>query len=63
MDQCYSSMLHLSFIWQAKGNTSLRREDGPTQKIGREEKPLAQVWLLFLFAISPPPEPALCKSG
>ena len=59
MDQCYSSMLQLSFIWQAKGNTSLRHEGGPTQKTGREEKPLAQFWLFFLFAISPPTEPAL----
>ena len=26
------SVLQLSFIWQAKENTSLRHEGGPTQK-------------------------------
>ena len=54
-------MLQLSFIWQAKENTSLRYEGGPTQKMQREEKPPAENWLLFLYDWSPPPEPALCK--
>ena len=30
-------VLQLSFIWQAKENTSSRREGGPTQKTQREE--------------------------
>ena len=55
-DQCFSSVtaqfkwqtsvtawLQLSFIWQAKENTSLRCEGRPTQK-----KRGAQFWLLFL---------------
>ena len=54
-------VLQLSFIWQAKENTSLRYEGGPTQKMQREEKPPAEIWLLFLYDLSPPPEPALCK--
>ena len=38
-----------SFIWQAKENTSLRREGGPTQK-----KRGAQFWLLFyIFFLLP----------
>ena len=48
------SHVRLSFIWQAKENTS-RREGGPTQKRQRVEKPLAQFWLLFLYVFSPPP--------
>ena len=55
--------LQLSFIWQAKENTSLRCEGGLTQKTQREEKPPAEIWLLFLYDFSPPPEPALCKLG
>ena len=35
----------------------------PTQKTPREERPLAQFWLLFLYVFSPPPGPALCKLG
>ena len=35
----------------------------PTQKTRREERPLAQFWLLFLYVFSPPPGPALCKLG
>ena len=56
-------MLQLSFIWQAKENTSSRREDWPTQKMQREERTPAQFWLLFLYVFSFPPEPALCKLG
>ena len=33
------SVLQLSFIWQAKENTSSRHEGGPTQTIWREQKP------------------------
>ena len=29
----------------------------------REERHVAQFWLLFLYVFSPPPEPALCKLG
>ena len=63
MNQCSSSMLQLSFIWLTKENISWRCEGGPTQKTQREERPLAQGWLLFLYVSSPPPGPALCKSG
>ena len=45
----------LSFIWQAKESISLKYKGGLTQK--RE----AQSWLLFLYVLSPPTEPALCK--
>ena len=53
-------VLQLSFIWQAKENTSWRLEGGPTQKTQREERSEAQFWLLFLcvcvvFFFSPPP--------
>ena len=66
INQCYSSVLQLSFIWQAKENTSSRHEGGPTQKTRREEKPEAQFCLLFSYIyifFSPPPEPAQCKLG
>ena len=43
------SVLQLSFIWQAKENTSLRHEGGLTQKTRREERPPGQFWLLFLY--------------
>ena len=55
-----TAQLQLSFIWQAKENTCLSCEGGPTQKMWREE---AQSWLLFLYVFSPPPEPVLCKLG
>ena len=46
MDQCYSYMLQLSFIWQAKENTSTSHEgDWPKRW---EEKHPAQFWPLFL---------------
>ena len=51
-------VLQLSFIWQAKENTSSRYEGGPTQKNHR-----AQFWVLFLNVVSPPLECALCKLG
>ena len=60
MDQCYSTVLQLSFIWQEKENTSSSLEGRLTQKM-QKEKPPAQFWLLFLYAFSPSPEPALCK--
>ena len=47
----------LSFIPQAKEYTSLRYEGGLTQ--GREGLDFGS----SLYAFSPPPEPALCKSG
>ena len=50
MDQCYSSVLQLSFILQAKENTSSSHEGGLIQKKRREEKPEAQFWLLYLYA-------------
>ena len=49
MNQCYSSVLQLSFIWQAKENASSRCEGGPTEKMQKEEKPQAQFWFLFLY--------------
>ena len=52
-DHCYSSMLQLSFIGQAKENTSSRHEGGLTQKTRREEKTEAQFWLLFLCFFLP----------
>ena len=54
-------VLQLSFIWQAKENTSSRCEGGWTQKTWGEERPTAQFWLLLLYVFSPPSEPALCK--
>ena len=39
--------LQLTFIWQAKENTSWRLEGGPSQKTQREERSEAQFWLLF----------------
>ena len=59
-------VLQLSFIRQAKENTSSRYEGGappPIQKTQREEGPEAQFWLLFLYVSSRPLEPALCKLG
>ena len=35
-------VLQLSFIWQAKENTFLRHEGGPTQKKRSEKNPTAQ---------------------
>ena len=55
-------VLQLSFIWQAKENTSSRDEGWLTPK-RREEKPTVQFWLHFLHVFSPPPEPFLCKLG
>ena len=48
----------LSFIWQAKENTSSRCEVGPMQKTQR--KPEAQFFYMFFSA---PPQPAQCKLG
>ena len=49
-DQCYSSVLQLSFILKVKENTSSRTEGMPIQKI-QKERPPAQFWLLFLYVI------------
>ena len=48
-DHCYSSVLQLSFIWQAKENTSLRRKGWPTQKVQREDRGpiLAPLFICF----------------
>ena len=51
----WTSVTAVLFGKQRK-NASSRREGGPTQKTGREERPTAQSWLLFLYFISPPPE-------
>ena len=65
-DQCYSSLLQLSFIWKIRENTSSRREGMPTQRTQREERvsereapgPLAP-----LLCVSPSPGPAPCNLG
>ena len=58
-DQHYSSVLQLSFIWQAKENTSSRCEGGLTQKTLREEKypcPLLSFGFSFyMFSFLLPP--------
>ena len=56
-------VLQLSFICQAKENTSSRREGRLTQKTRREGRQETQFWLFLLCFFSPPPEPALCKLG
>ena len=61
-------MLQLSFIWQAKENTSLRREGGQPKRHEkkREEQRREKESLNFgssLYVFSPPLEPALCKLG
>ena len=55
-DRCYSSMLQLSFIWQAKENTSSRCEGGPTQKIRSKARGsiLAPLFSFFLLPLSLP---------
>ena len=69
-DQCYSSVLLLSFIQKIKGK--YRREGMPTQKTRRGERERAcahgrerpqALWLLFLYVAPPSPGPALCKLG
>ena len=64
-DQCYSSVLQLSFIQKIKENTSQRHEGMPTQKMQREERERdpQPFRLLFLYVFSPPPRAALCKLG
>ena len=50
MDRCYSSVLQLSFIWQAKENTSRGvRADQPKR---REEKPTPPLNLALFFFFS-----------
>ena len=51
-DQCYISVLQLSFIWQAKENTSLRHEGRPNQKTRREGLNFGSSFYTFF---SPPP--------
>ena len=62
-DQCYDSVLQLNFIQKVKEKTSSRHEGMLTQKTQREERPLAQFWLLFLYVFPPPPGSALCNLG
>ena len=55
----HGPVLHLSFLWQAKENTSLRHEGGPTWKTWREERwapcsILAPLFMLFFFFFSLP---------
>ena len=54
-----TARLQLSFIWQAKENTSLRPEARPTCRMRREEKGSILALLLMFFLL--PPGPALCK--
>ena len=56
-EQCCSSVLQLSFIWQAKENTSLRHVGGLTQQMQREEKPRLNIgssFYVFLLPLSLP---------
>ena len=53
-DQCYSSMLHLSFIYKTMENISLRREGMPTQKMWRGERdPWPSDSSFYMFFSSP----------
>ena len=56
-------VLQLSFIQKAKQNTSLRHQDGPTQKTQTVEKPRLNFGSFFYKFSSPSPEPALGKLG
>ena len=63
MDQSYSSVLQLSSIQKVKENTSLRREDMPTEKTQREERPRPHFGSFFSMFFLLPSGPALCKLG
>ena len=56
-------VLQLSFIWQAKENTSSRHEGRPTQKTLREESQRLNFGSTFYGFFSSSPEPALGKLG
>ena len=56
-EQCCSSVLQLSFIWQAKENTSLRHVGGLTQQMQREEKPRLNIGSSFYVFLLPPSLP------
>ena len=60
IDQCYSSMLQLSSIGQAKEKTSSRSEGGLTQKTKEKPSPPTQFGSSF-YVFSPPSESALCN--
>ena len=56
-DQCYSSFIAQSFIWQTKDSIPSRHEGGLTPKERLS-------WLPPFIHLSPPHlEPALCKLG
>ena len=59
MDQCYSSMLQLSFIYKVKENASSRHAD--PKDVKRREAPGPAVATLFTEFLLP--GPALCKLG
>ena len=54
MDQCYSSMLQLSFIWQAKEWGWGDPRDAKRSK--EKPSPSVQFWLLLLYVFSSPPD-------
>ena len=56
-------LLQLSFIWQAKENTSSRVEGRLKQKMWIEERESSVLAPLFNMFFPPLPEPALCKLG
>ena len=63
MDQCYCSVLQLSFIQKIKETTSSRPEGMTTHETRIERERPPAFWLLLLSVFSPLPGPALCKLG
>ena len=49
MDQCYSSVSQLSFIYKVRENTSSRHEGMPIQKTQREERPPSPILALIFI--------------
>ena len=62
-DQCYSSMLQLSFIWQAKENIPSGMRVGQPKRRKEKKNPQLNFGSSFYMLFSPPPEPTLCKLG
>ena len=52
-NQCYSSVLQLSFIWQAKKNTSSRHEGGQTEISKMKRSPSSIFAPLFICFFVP----------